>query len=87
MKAPAALLLGLVFCLVGCDTPLKSPPPGPEDKMINVRQFDPFDEPHGRLLLVAPNVVHVERELGVDVKDPDAVNAPVRAFLDRVLTQ
>jgi coenzyme F420 biosynthesis associated uncharacterized protein len=27
-------------------------------------QFDPFHEPHGRLLLVAPNVVHVERELG-----------------------
>jgi len=32
-------------------------------------QFDPFDEPHGRLLLVAPNVVHVERELGVDPTD------------------
>ncbi|MBS41821.1 MAG: coenzyme F420 biosynthesis-associated protein [Nocardioides sp.] len=32
-------------------------------------QFDPFDEPHGRLLLVAPNVVHVERELGVDPHD------------------
>lgn len=27
-------------------------------------QFDPFHAPHGRLLLVAPNVVHVERELG-----------------------
>jgi coenzyme F420 biosynthesis associated uncharacterized protein len=27
-------------------------------------QFDPFYDPHGRLLLVAPNVVHVERELG-----------------------
>jgi coenzyme F420 biosynthesis associated uncharacterized protein len=26
-------------------------------------QFDPFHDPHGRLLLVAPNVVHVEREL------------------------
>ena len=26
-------------------------------------QFDPFHEPHGRLLLVAPNVVHVEREI------------------------
>jgi coenzyme F420 biosynthesis associated uncharacterized protein len=26
-------------------------------------QFDPFHEPHGRLLLVAPNIVHVEREL------------------------
>ena len=26
-------------------------------------QFDPFHEPAGRLLLVAPNVVHVEREI------------------------
>lgn len=26
-------------------------------------QFDPFHPPHGRLLLVAPNIVHVEREL------------------------
>jgi coenzyme F420 biosynthesis associated uncharacterized protein len=26
-------------------------------------QFDPFSEPHGRLLLVAPNIVHVERQL------------------------
>ena len=26
-------------------------------------QFDPFHEPSGRLLLVAPNIVHVEREL------------------------
>ena len=32
-------------------------------------QFDPFHEPDGRLLLVAPNVVHVERELGVDPTD------------------
>lgn len=32
-------------------------------------QFDPFHEPQGRLLLVAPNVVHVERELGVDPHD------------------
>jgi coenzyme F420 biosynthesis associated uncharacterized protein len=32
-------------------------------------QFDPFHEPHGRLLLVAPNVVHVERELGADPSD------------------
>jgi coenzyme F420 biosynthesis associated uncharacterized protein len=32
-------------------------------------QFDPFHDPHGRLLLVAPNVVHVERELGVDPAD------------------
>ncbi|GAB7005935.1 zinc-dependent metalloprotease [Nocardioides sp. AN3] len=27
-------------------------------------QFDPFHDPYGRLLLVAPNIVHVERELG-----------------------
>jgi coenzyme F420 biosynthesis associated uncharacterized protein len=32
-------------------------------------QFDPFHAPHGRLLLVAPNVVHVERELGADPHD------------------
>ena len=32
-------------------------------------QFDPFHEPHGRLLLVAPNVVHVERQLDVDPHD------------------
>jgi coenzyme F420 biosynthesis associated uncharacterized protein len=32
-------------------------------------QFDPFHEPNGRLLLVAPNVVHIERELGVDPHD------------------
>jgi coenzyme F420 biosynthesis associated uncharacterized protein len=32
-------------------------------------QFDPFHEPAGRLLLVAPNIVHVERELGVDPHD------------------
>ncbi len=32
-------------------------------------QFDPFFAPHGRLLLVAPNIVHVERELGVDPHD------------------
>jgi len=32
-------------------------------------QFDPFHEPSGRLLLVAPNVVHVERELDVDPAD------------------
>jgi len=35
-------------------------------------QFDPFhDQPgeHGRLLLVAPNIVHVERELGADPHD------------------
>jgi coenzyme F420 biosynthesis associated uncharacterized protein len=32
-------------------------------------QFDPFHDPHGRLLLVAPNVVHVERELGADPSD------------------
>ncbi len=32
-------------------------------------QFDPFHGPAGRLLLVAPNVVHVERELEVDPTD------------------
>jgi coenzyme F420 biosynthesis associated uncharacterized protein len=32
-------------------------------------QFDPFHEPAGRLLLVAPNIVHVERELGADPTD------------------
>ncbi|WP_436699050.1 zinc-dependent metalloprotease [Nocardioides sp. BYT-33-1] len=32
-------------------------------------QFDPFHEPYGRLLLVAPNIVHVERELDVDPHD------------------
>jgi coenzyme F420 biosynthesis associated uncharacterized protein len=32
-------------------------------------QFDPFHEPNGRLLLVAPNVVHVERELHADPRD------------------
>jgi coenzyme F420 biosynthesis associated uncharacterized protein len=32
-------------------------------------QFDPFYEPAGRLLLVAPNIVHVERELDVDPTD------------------
>lgn len=32
-------------------------------------QFDPFHAPDGRLLLVAPNVVHVERELDVDPHD------------------
>ncbi|WP_435770441.1 zinc-dependent metalloprotease [Nocardioides sp. SYSU DS0651] len=36
-------------------------------------QFDPFGQPeaapHGRLLLVAPNIVHVERELEVDPHD------------------
>ncbi len=32
-------------------------------------QFDPFHEPSGRLLLVAPNIVHVERELEVDPSD------------------
>jgi len=36
-------------------------------------QFDPFAVtsagPHGRLLLVAPNIVHVERELSVDPTD------------------
>ena len=32
-------------------------------------QFDPFHDPYGRLLLVAPNVVKVERELQVDPTD------------------
>ena len=32
-------------------------------------QFDPFHEPAGRLLLVAPNIVHVERELNADPSD------------------
>jgi coenzyme F420 biosynthesis associated uncharacterized protein len=32
-------------------------------------QFDPFHAPDGRLLLVAPNIVHVERELEVDPHD------------------
>ncbi len=32
-------------------------------------QFDPFHDPAGRLLLVAPNIVHVERELGADPHD------------------
>ncbi|MBZ5739220.1 zinc-dependent metalloprotease [Nocardioides mangrovi] len=32
-------------------------------------QFEPFHAPAGRLLLVAPNIVHVERELGVDPHD------------------
>ncbi len=32
-------------------------------------QFDPMFDPHGRLLLVAPNIVHVERELGADPHD------------------
>lgn len=32
-------------------------------------QFDPFHQPDGRLLLVAPNIVHVERELDVDPTD------------------
>ncbi len=32
-------------------------------------QFDPFHDPSGRLLLVAPNIVHVERELRADPTD------------------
>jgi coenzyme F420 biosynthesis associated uncharacterized protein len=32
-------------------------------------QFDPFRDPDGRLLLVAPNIVHVERELGANPTD------------------
>jgi coenzyme F420 biosynthesis associated uncharacterized protein len=32
-------------------------------------QFDPFHDPSGRLLLVAPNIVHVEREIDADPAD------------------
>jgi coenzyme F420 biosynthesis associated uncharacterized protein len=32
-------------------------------------QFDPFYDPAGRLLLVAPNIVHVQRELDADAAD------------------
>ncbi len=32
-------------------------------------QFDPFHAPDGRLLLVAPNIVHVEREIDADPHD------------------
>ncbi len=32
-------------------------------------QFDPFHDPRGRLLLVAPNIVHTEREIGADPTD------------------
>ena len=32
-------------------------------------QFDPFHDPDGRLLLVAPNIVHVEREIEADPTD------------------
>jgi coenzyme F420 biosynthesis associated uncharacterized protein len=32
-------------------------------------QFDPFHDPYGRLLLVAPNIVHVEQQLEVDPTD------------------
>jgi len=32
-------------------------------------QFDPFHAPDGRLLLVAPNIVHIERELKADPAD------------------
>jgi coenzyme F420 biosynthesis associated uncharacterized protein len=32
-------------------------------------QFDPFFDPSGRLLLVAPNIVHVEREIAADPHD------------------
>ena len=32
-------------------------------------QFDPFHGESGRLLLVAPNIVHIERELEVDPRD------------------
>ena len=32
-------------------------------------QFDPFHDPSGRLLLVAPNIVHVERQIRADPAD------------------
>ncbi len=32
-------------------------------------QFDPFHSTSGRLLLVAPNIVHVEREIDADTRD------------------
>lgn len=32
-------------------------------------QYDPFHTPNGRLLLVAPNVLHAERQLGADPHD------------------
>ena len=32
-------------------------------------QFDPFHDPSGRLLLVAPNIVHTEREIGAVPRD------------------
>jgi len=32
-------------------------------------QFDPFFAPHGQLLLVAPNIVHVEREIAANPHD------------------
>ena len=32
-------------------------------------QFDPFHAPNGRLLLVAPNIVHAEREISADPTD------------------
>ena len=32
-------------------------------------QFDPFHDPHGRLLLVAPNIVHVEQAIDADPRD------------------
>ena len=32
-------------------------------------QFDPFHDVRGRLLLVAPNIVHTEREIGADPTD------------------
>ena len=41
-------------------------------------QFDPFHAPSGRLLLVAPNIVHVERELDADPTRLPALGLPAR---------
>ena len=41
-------------------------------------QFDPFIDPAGRLLLVAPNIVHVEREIDADPQRLPALGLPAR---------
>ena len=41
-------------------------------------QFDPFTGSAGRLLLVAPNIVHVEREIGADPQRLPALGLPAR---------
>ena len=60
----------------GCPWPSGRGSPAPRSGLLLgflaskvLGQFDPFHEPSGRLLLVAPNIVHVERELGVDPAD------------------